>query len=417
MKRSLTSTLPGKVILLGLFCVAFSMQDAHAFSASISGPDETCPGSTEQYTFSYSYAWYNTNAHTAYLEISGGKLYGTNSSTYWYDIPPVPENFSEDITWDANAGQKFIRMTYYYRSFFWEASKTVTYNVQAGYDKVSSISGPREMCSGTSYTYTVPATGEPVSYLWSVPTGWTVNGQSGTVSTTSTSVSVRPANGANGNYSFNVRKTGSCGSTATTSKSVTVYGTVVPTSNINIWETGGATGFCPGEYYVLAVSAPMATAYQWTVSGPVNVHSSLNGSSLTLYSVTAGLVTIGCRVQNCKGWSDYKYVHYYPTGCYNSYKAGEDVSLQDEEAEKGSSIYPNPARAGELLRLKLPINMAKEDIRALKVTNATGATLLELDAQRAQELSIDLAEFVPGTYRIHLISATGIENIQFVVIE
>ncbi|MBK9402334.1 MAG: T9SS type A sorting domain-containing protein [Bacteroidetes bacterium] len=119
----------------------------------------------------------------------------------------------------------------------------------------SSISGPVKLCPGDAGTYSVLNVARASYYVWSVPTGMTITGGSGT---NVINVSV------DGSYTGGVvscSAANGCGVSPSRTRAVTINSPAVPASI-----SGQASGVCgaSGVVYTAAV-VPAATGYTWTV--------------------------------------------------------------------------------------------------------------------------------------------------------
>jgi hypothetical protein len=97
---------------------------------------------------------------------------------------------------------------------------TFTVTVLAIPSSAVSISGTSTVCAGggTNYTYSVTPITNATGYTWTIPTGWSIVGGSGTNSITLTPL----ATASSGNISVYGTNGNGCGNGATVSKSVTV---------------------------------------------------------------------------------------------------------------------------------------------------------------------------------------------------
>ena len=141
----------------------------------------------------------------------------------------------------------------------------------------ASITGPTNICSLTSATYTVSAVSGATSYSWLLPTGVTTASGASTTTTTGTSLTVYFAPGAAGNIS--VYSTNVCSNSA----SIVLY---IYSTTINVPATlTGPTNICgssTGTYTVSAVTG--ATSYLWTL--PTGVTSTAGTSPITTTGTT-----------------------------------------------------------------------------------------------------------------------------------
>jgi gliding motility-associated-like protein len=178
--------------------------------------------------------------------------------------------------------------TYYYRVRAVNAcgtssnSNVITYATTPGTpSQPGTITGTATQCPGlTSQVYSIsPVTGA-TTYTWTVPTGWSITGGTGTTSITVTTGTA----GQNGNIS--VTADNSCGTSTPRTLGVTVSpGTPTQPGTI----TGTATQ-CPGlTSQVYSISAVTnATTYTWTIPTGWSVTAGTGTTSITVTTGTAG---------------------------------------------------------------------------------------------------------------------------------
>jgi hypothetical protein len=146
------------------------------------------------------------------------------------------------------------------------AAKTLTVTITAVPAQPTAITGNISICSGTSNTYSIAAVSGAISYIWTLPSGWTG---------TSTSTSITAVSGTIGG-NISVMSTNSCGSSSNQTLAVTVNTPPAQPATIS-----GNAGICNGTsntYSIAAVSG--ATSYTWILP------SGWTGNSTTT-SITA----------------------------------------------------------------------------------------------------------------------------------
>ncbi|MES2852414.1 MAG: LamG-like jellyroll fold domain-containing protein, partial [Bacteroidota bacterium] len=144
-----------------------------------------------------------------------------------------------------------------------------------------AISGTVTQCPAlTGQTYSIAAVANASSYTWTVPTGWTITGGTGTNSITVTSGTA----GQNGTIS--VTATNSCG----TSLANTLGVTVSPATPVTPGLIAGTPTVCPAiiglTYSITAV--PNATTYTWTVPTGWSITAGAGTNSITVTSGSTG---------------------------------------------------------------------------------------------------------------------------------
>jgi hypothetical protein len=151
-----------------------------------------------------------------------------------------------------------------------------------------AIIGSAAQCPGlTGQVYTVAAVTNATSYQWTVPTGWTVTAGAGTNSITVKTGLV----GQNGNIT--VTATNSCGTSAASTKAVTVN----PGSPAIMGSISGLTSQCPSSLGVVYSVAAVAnvTSYNWTLPAGWSIISGTGTNVITVnvgYTAISGNITV-----------------------------------------------------------------------------------------------------------------------------
>jgi hypothetical protein len=154
-------------------------------------------------------------------------------------------------------------------------STTVTVNTAPA--TPGSISGTTTVCSGSSNTYSVTAVPGAISYTWTLPGGWTGTSTTNSITTT--------AGATGGNITVNATNT--CGTSGTSSQSITVNPTPLTPGFI-----AGTSPICSGSSNTYSVTAvPGATSYTWTLPGGWTGTSTTN-SITTTASATGGNISV-----------------------------------------------------------------------------------------------------------------------------
>lgn len=130
----------------------------------------------------------------------------------------------------------------------------------------SSVSGNTSVCQGSTQTYSVTAV-SGMSYIWTLPSGWTG-------SSTSNSITVTP--GASSG-SITVKATNSCGTSTPSTLNVTAGATVTPTISITQTSCTGTTV----SFASNVTNAGSNPVYLWTVTG-VGTSSNYTSTSFTV---------------------------------------------------------------------------------------------------------------------------------------
>ena len=190
------------------------------------------------------------------------------------------------VTWNS-AGDQTISVIY--RSAHWclPVSPTVK-NVTVSSRPVPTISGLATVCAGTTgVTYTTES--GMTGYSWSVSSGGTITGGSGTNAIT-VSWNTSGAKTVSVNY---INSTG-CTASSATVKNVTVNALPVPTI------TGNAT-VCAGTSGVTYSTEAGMTGYAWSISAGGAITGGSGANSVTVTWNTAGAQTISVNYTNPAG--------------------------------------------------------------------------------------------------------------------
>ncbi len=157
------------------------------------------------------------------------------------------------------------------------ATSTVLVSVTTSLSQPNSITGNAAVCSGTSVTYSIAVVPGATSYTWTLPTGWSGN-------STSTSISVI-AGTTSGNIS--VTANSSCGVSPVRTLAVTASNVSITSSSTNV----SCHGASNGSATVNASGGIGTFNYSWSPSG---------GSTATANNIAAGtyIVTISDN-SNC----------------------------------------------------------------------------------------------------------------------
>ncbi|NEW84575.1 MAG: hypothetical protein GZ094_19715, partial [Mariniphaga sp.] len=195
-----------------------------------------------------------------------------------------------------------------------------------------TIAGKASQCPGvTGQVYTIAAA-NATSYLWTVPTGWTITGGATTSSITAT------AGVAGQNGDITVTAVNSCGSSAVKTLPVTVSPLPIPVISANYCYGGGyiqltANGGGTGDSYLWntgettkEILVNIADQYVVTVTKPAGCSGSAN------YSVSTELVTNGDFSAGNIGFTHSTYI-------YNA----DNISINNELNPEGHyGVGPNP---------------------------------------------------------------------------
>ena len=155
-----------------------------------------------------------------------------------------------------------------------------------------TITGPTNVCqTGTGYIYSVPTIANASSYVWTLPSGFTITNGSNT-NTITVSVSASASSGNVTVYGASTCSTGSPSSLAVTANSLPV-----PTIS-------GTTPICATNSATYTTQAGM-TNYVWSVSGggSITAGGTATSSTVTVLWNTAGAQSVSVNYNNSNGCS------------------------------------------------------------------------------------------------------------------
>ena len=220
--------------------------------------------------------------------IYGWEKEGTLNANNWVAIGGNTQNLSSTTIGNLTTTTRFRRRTAACNPIQYSGYVTVTITVSTSPTQPSSITGTAMQCPAqTSQTYSIAAVTNATTYVWSVPSGWTITAGAGSTSITVTTGSASQ----NGNIS--VTSQNSCGtSTARTLAAIVsatnTVGTASPTPTSCIYNalsnithtTTGATGIS-NSGVAGANGLPSGIAASWasntiTISGTPSVSGTFN---------------------------------------------------------------------------------------------------------------------------------------------
>lgn len=256
-----------------------------------------------------------------------------------YSINPVTNATIYNWTVPANAsiasGQGTTSIAVNFSSSFVNGTIGVTAGNACGTSNVRNKSVSRNipgtpaaitgqtfnLCNGATAQYTIPATANATTYLWTPPAGAVINTGQGT---TSASITF-PASFTTGTLSVKAGTTCGYGS----ARNLSVKGTPAVPATI----TGPASA-CANQSGVNynTTSVMGATAYNWSVPSGATITTGQGTTGITMkFGVNAGNVRV--RAQNGCGYSAYKSLPVAIT-------CREAIEEQNPES---INIYPNPS--------------------------------------------------------------------------
>ncbi|RKS43448.1 putative secreted protein (Por secretion system target) [Gillisia mitskevichiae] len=206
----------------------------------ISGSNTVCPNTSETYSVTN-----NTNA-TEYIWTLPNGWTGTSTTSSISVTTAVSGSGNIKVKAKNDCGTS--------------AEATIAVSIKAPAPIMNgTISGPATVCSGSSgLTYTIPAIANAATYTWSLPTGWSGN---------STTNSITATAGTSGNIS--VKAINSCGESGpSTNFAVSATSGVPSTPGVITSSLGNNKNICPPATAItfsLPTAVAGATSYSWTL--------------------------------------------------------------------------------------------------------------------------------------------------------
>jgi PKD repeat protein len=305
------------------------------------------------------------------------------------------------------------------------------------------------VCAGQSVTYTSTSTNNPTSYSWSFPGG------TPSTSTTASQVVTYPTAGT---YNVSLTATNSGGSNASNQ---TGYITVNALPAAPTITAGGSTTFCQGGSVTLTSSAGSGTTWSNSATG-----SSITASSSGTYTATVTVASCASAASNsisvtvnsnpsvsfgsvpmlCSTDGPYTFTQGSPAGgtysgtgvtgnqfnpattgigstavTYN-YTNGNGcsgsaqttvvvdgcASIAENELDL-ISVYPNPSTGF------ITISSGEVNLTAVKVFNAQGQVVYEVNNLQTVKQDIDLRNMAKGVYTMRIQTDAGMQHIPIVL--
>jgi hypothetical protein len=280
----------------------------------------------------------------------------------------------------------------------------ITFNVTVT-DCLSIVSMPTFLCSGNSKSFSISDTNASTSYTWTAPSGWTINGGTNTLTTTSTSVTIVVSNPSTHGYN-----------------PITVSSNNSGTRTFNVWigAPGGPTVYESGQpnanpvnlskstSYTFYAQAVGATDYGWTLpSGfSFSVLGVTHGSPvyITMASI-GGTFSIRVKPTNTCGSSlAFLQVILPGTGEEGSRKASDDSETISDQTEpdniKVDVPYPIPSRD------HININLSQRS--SIKLINLQGITVRDVTSEGQTIISTD--DLSSGVYLLKVLNQKGVRQ-------
>ncbi len=275
--------------------------------AAINGATQVCSGAVQTYSVT------PVSGATGYVWTLPSGWSG-NSSTNTINITAGTSAGNISVTATNSCGNSAARSL---------AVSSITIPVRPGI-----ITGNIAVCTGITQIYTVSEVAGASSYAWTLPSGWSGN-------STTNSISVTPGTGGG---AIGIKAVNQCGISAEKLKSVKITSTA-PTQPVSIT---GATTVCQSSVQTYSVAAVNnASSYIWTFpSGWVN---------------TSTAATVNVKVGTGSGTISVMAVN----GCGNSSKRTRSVTTQLLPARPGiitvsggtTGVCPGQSRTYEISAL------------------------------------------------------------------
>jgi len=236
---------------------------------TLTGPLSVCNGSSGNL-----YSTESGMTGYGWIISAGGSITGGGS----------PTNNTVTVTWNGSAPQT-VSINYTNPSGCSAINPVVT-NVTLNPLPVPTITGSSSVCEGTTgIAYSTEA--GMTNYLWTVPTGGTISGGSGTNNITVTWISTGTQT-----VTVNYTNAGNCTANAPVSKTVTVA--PFPAAAGAITGNGSVCAGSSGIPYSVAAIAN-ASSYSWTLPGGATIATGSGTSNITVNfsgSAVSGNITV-----------------------------------------------------------------------------------------------------------------------------
>ena len=230
-----------------------------ATPGTISGTADVCPGTSQTYSISAvanatSYNWsvpsgwtINSGQNSTSINVTAGNA-GQNGN--------ISVNASDDC---GTSGDKTLVVT-----------------VDPGTPATpGTITGPSEICIGSSNTYSISAVATATSYVWTLPNGTTQ---------TTTSPTLNLNTSLSGTLNLSVAAKNSCGTGNKSTITITGYNGAPAQPGTISSSLGSNPNICPplsGVTFNVA-GVPNATTYQWTLPSGWQITSGSNTNSIVV---------------------------------------------------------------------------------------------------------------------------------------
>ncbi len=230
---------------------------------SISGPTNVCQGSTQIFSVS---------------AVTGATSYTWLLPAGWTSNESTSNTIT--VTSGANSGTISVKGNNACGS---SSPRTLNVTVTQIPQQPGPITGPTQVTTGTTVTYSINPVEGAIAYTWTLPAGWTSN------DSTSNTINVTPENNAlSGNIS--VTANNHCGSSRPTTINVTVAGCTPPDQPGNI---SGPANVCQGSTQTYSISVVTgATSYTWLLPAGWTSNESTSDSITVTPGSGSGIISV-----------------------------------------------------------------------------------------------------------------------------
>ncbi|MDF3026886.1 MAG: hypothetical protein K0S23_1193 [Fluviicola sp.] len=305
------------------------------------------------------------------------------------------------------------------------------------------------VCAGQSVTYTSTSTNNPTSYSWSFPGG---------TPATSTSASQVVTYAAAGTYNVSLTATNTGGSNVSNQTGYVTVNAIPAAPTIS---AGGATTFCQGGSVTLtssagsgntwsnsssAASITVSSSGTYTVTNTVAACTSPASNSISVTVNSNPNVTFSSVPTLCSTDGPFTFTQGNPAGgnytgtgvsgnqfnpgtlgvgstvvSYNYTNANgcsgtaQTTVTVDACASIGEneldliSVYPNPSTGS------ITIHSGEVNLNAIKVFNALGQVVYEVNGLKTVKQDVDLRNMAKGVYTLRVLTEIGTQHIPIVL--
>lgn len=388
-----------KLYLLLLLAVVVS---SRVSAQHISGETVVCPGQTITYYFQNG-TTFDSNCSEVYVFAD---FNGQNFSYLEILSPSNPTSFR--VTWPNEAGIGKIEVVGMQCCLFKPGCPEPTnasLEVQVGRPP-SITASSTSVCTGgqVTLTATVPC-GNPSSYDWEAPTGWTFLQSGNNVLTAGPAQVIlqAPASGNDGTFSISARANIGAGKTAAHYISIMLGGT----SQWNTYMTlsNGQSTICENTIYSVSVNGGTeGTTYSdWAVSGPVTNWYVAGGNVVVVYVgnvayydelIVSALATNACSSNGVFG------IFYPSPDCSITTRVAGRENADTTMLEDATTIvtadvavYPNPLTYNAPVTATWPESV---NVKTVALVNPLGETVQTIYPQTNQVI-FDIRKLSAGS--------------------